>query len=158
MWMMESERRVLLELLKDSGRPIVEIARATGLSRQTVAERVKALRGRVKFTVRPDPAELGLKTRAFIFLKEKPDPSLRGKLEEHVRGVKEIARFFRIFGRYSGVLEVIVRSEEELSAVVQDLHRTGGVEETETFIVRATIKDEPEDPFIRVLQSRRQLK
>jgi DNA-binding Lrp family transcriptional regulator len=150
--MLESERRILLELLKDAGRSIVEIAEATNLSRQTVAERIKALRGKIRFTVRVDPAELGLKTRALVFLKEKPDPSLRRRLEEHVLGMKEVARFFRIFGRYSGVLEVLVRSEEELSAVIQELHRTGGVEETETFIIRSTIKEEQEDPFIRILQ------
>ena len=150
--MLESERRILLELLRDSGRSIVEIAEATKLSRQTVAERIKALRGKVRFTVRMDPAELNLKTRALVFLKEKPDPSLRRRLEEHVMEMKEVARFFRIFGRYSGVLEVLVGSEEELSAVIQELHRIGGLEETETFIIRSTVKEEPEDPFIRVLQ------
>ncbi|MEM1689462.1 MAG: Lrp/AsnC family transcriptional regulator [Candidatus Hadarchaeales archaeon] len=148
----DTERKILLELLKDSSRSIVEIARATGISRQTVAAKLRHLKGKIRFTIRLNSADLGLSTRAYVFIKEKPDPVLRKRLEDEVKKMKEVGRFYRLFGRYSSVLEVLVRNEDELSGVIQKIHRLGGIEETETFIVRGVVKEEPEEPFIRVLQ------
>jgi DNA-binding Lrp family transcriptional regulator len=153
--MREIERKLLLELLKDSSRPMVEIAKNIGVSRQTVAKKIVQLKSEGvinSFTVRLNPERLGLQIKAYVFLHEDPDPRLRRENETEIKRFHQVTEFYRLFGRYSAVVEVLVRDGRELAALVKRIHKLRGVRETETFIVHSVIKNEPEAPIVHRLR------
>jgi Lrp/AsnC family leucine-responsive transcriptional regulator len=156
--MTELERKILLQLLKDSDQPVNTIARKVGASRQTVAKHVARLKsdGSVKsVTANLNPERFGLKTKAYIFLREDPDAGLREKNNKIIRRLYQVTKFYRLFGRYSAVLEVLVNNSGDLSSLVKRIHGLKGVRETETLIVHSTVKNEPEAPFLHALRSKR---
>lgn len=151
--MKEIEKRLLLELLRDSSLPLTELARRVGISRQTAAKKVGELKRRgISFTLRVNPSELGLGTKAYIFINEDPSEEVRRRNEGVIKGIPQVSEFHRVFGRYSAVLVVMVRDPEELKRVVQRIHELKGVRETETFLVHSTIKDDPFAPLIHALE------
>jgi Lrp/AsnC family leucine-responsive transcriptional regulator len=156
--MKDIDRKILLQLLKDSKQPVIEIARKLGVTRQTVAKKIDGFKkdGTIEaFTARLDPKKFGLTIKAYILLREEPDVELRRKNEKIIRQFTQATEFYRIFGRYSAVLELLVRDEKELSRIVKRIHRLKGIRETETLIVHSTIKNVPESPFVRLLSSTR---
>lgn len=153
MVMKEIEKRLLLELLKDSSLPVSELARRVGISRQTASKKIKEMKKRgLSFTVKVNPSELGLETRAYVFISEDPHEEVRRKNERVILGIPHVSEFHRIFGRYSAVMVVMVKSPEELKEVVKKIHDLEGVRETETFIVHSTIKDDPYAPLLHFLE------
>jgi len=153
--MNELDRKILLSLLKDSSRPVVEIAKEVGATRQTVAKKVEQMRAKgaiQTFTVQVNPEFFGLHTKAYIFLHEEPDPSLRKANEQRIKRMPEVSEFYRLFGRYSAVVEVLTKDSGELAGVVRKIHRLKGVRETETFIVHSIIKSQPAAPLVHMLQ------
>lgn len=152
--MRELDRKILLQLLRDSRQSVVQIARRVGASRQTVARKLEQLResGVIRsFTVGLDPEKLGLGTRAYVFLQEAPQAGIRKENEEAVKKLHQVSGFYRLFGEYSAVLEVRVRDSRALTALVKKIHGLRGVRETKTFIVHSTVKDGPEEPFVEAL-------
>jgi Lrp/AsnC family leucine-responsive transcriptional regulator len=152
--MKELDKKILLQLIKNSEQPVREIAKKVAASRQTVAKKIEQLKvsGVIKsFTVRLDPEKFGLGTKAYILLREDPRAELRRSDEEAVRRFHQVSEFYRLFGRYSAILEVWVRDSKELTALIKKIHKLKGVRETETFIVHSTVKDKPEAPFIKAL-------
>jgi len=152
--MRELDRKILLQLMKDSGQPVSKIAKKVGASRQTVAKKVKQLRdsGVVeRFTVRLSPEKFGLGTRAYVFLREDPSSELRKANEEAIGKLRQVSSFHRLFGRYSAILEIMTRDSKELTELVRKIHKLKGVRETETFIVHSVVKDKPEEPFVQIL-------
>jgi len=154
--MAELDRKILLQLIKNSDQPAREIAKKVGASRQTVAKKIaqfKATGVIVSFTVRLNPEKFGLATKAYILLREDPRTMLRRRNEDAIKKFHEVSGFYRLFGRYSAILEVRVRNSKELTSLIKKIHGLKGVRETETFIVHSTVKDEPEEPFVQVLRS-----
>jgi Lrp/AsnC family leucine-responsive transcriptional regulator len=152
--MKELDKKILLQLIKNSEQPVREIAKKVAASRQTVAKKIEQLKvsGVIKsFTVRLDPEKFGLGTKAYILLREDPRAELRRSDEEAVRRFHQVSEFYRLFGRYSAILEVWVRDSKELTALIKKIHKLKGVRETETFIVHSTVKDKLEAPFIKAL-------
>lgn len=151
------DKKILLELIKDSEQSLSEIARKAGTTRQTVAKKIKQLKESEAVgppTPRLDPEKFGLTTKAYIFLREDPRGELRKKDEEAIKKFYQVSEFYRLFGRYSAVLEVWVKDSKELTSLVKRIHKLKGVRETETFIVHSTVKNEPEAPFVGILKSR----
>ncbi len=153
----ELDRKILLQLVKNSEQPIKEIAAKVGASRQTVAKKIGQLKANgaiVSFTARLNPEKFGLTTKAYVLLREDPRAELRQKNEAAIKKFHQVTEFYRLFGRYSAVLEVLVKDSRELTGLVKRIHGLKGVRETETFIVHSTVKDEPEAPFVQVLKSK----
>lgn len=147
-------KKILLHLIKDGGQSLSRIAKKTGTTRQTVAKKIKQLKesGMMgPLTPRLEPRKFGLATKAYIFLREDPRGELRRKDEETIRRFHQVSEFYRLFGRYSAILEVLVKDNKELTAFIKKIHKLKGVRETETFIVHSTVKNKPEEPFIKAL-------
>ncbi len=154
--MRDLEKEILLQLVKNSEQPVVEIARKVGASRQTVAKKIDELKARgliSSFTVKLNPEKFGLGTKAYIFLREDPSSKLRVENESKIKRFHEVAEFYRLFGRFSAVIGVLVRDSKELASLVKRIHRLKGVRETETFIVHSVVKNEPEAPLVHALKS-----
>ena len=154
--MRDLDRRILLQLLKDSKQPVVEIAKKLGVTRQTVAKKIELFRGDGTidaFTTRLDPEKFGFAIKAYILLREDPLAELRTKNEKMIKQFPNVTEFYRLFGRYSAVMELLVKDEKELTRLVKRIHRLKGVRETETLIVHSTIKNVPESPFVQLLSS-----
>ena len=149
------EKKIIYHLLQDVRQPIYQIAKKVGASRQTVAKKVDQIldAGLIRsFVPKLDPEKFDLTIHAFIFMREDPRSDLRQKHEEIIKGYHQVSRFHRIFGKYDGVMEVLVKDQKELTRLVKRLHGLNGVRETETFIVHSTVKDTPEDPFREALE------
>lgn len=153
--MKDLDKKIILQLLEDAEQPIVDIADKVDASRQTVSKKIKKFKesGLVKdLTARLDPTELGLDVRAYVFLQEEPQDAVREKNEKEINKYPQVSKFFRLFGRYSGVLEVWSRDRDDLTKLVKKVHALEGVRETETFIVHSAVKDKPEDPLLDILK------
>ncbi len=150
------ERKILLQLVKDSDQPVRGIAERIGASRQTVAKKIEQLKvdGTIaSINAKLNPEKFGLGTKAYILLREDPDSKLRRRNEAVIKRLHQITEFYRLFGRYSAVLGALVGSSKELTKLVKRIHGLKGVRETETFIVHSTVKDEPESPFVHLLKT-----
>lgn len=154
--MKKLDKEILLQLIEDGKQPAYQIAKKVGTTRQTVAKKIAQFKeaGVINsFAAKLNPEKFGLATKAYVFLREDPLIMLRKKNEDAIKKFHEVSGFYRLFGRYSAILEVRVRSGKELTNLVKKIHGLKGVRETETFIVHSTVKDEPEEPFLKVLRS-----
>ena len=148
------EKKILMNLLENPRMHTIEIARNIGVTRQTVAKKLDQMysSGVIRsFIPKLDPQTFGLTIQAFIFLREDPRSSFRKKNEETIRRFQEVSEFHRIFGKYDSIIKVLVRNNKELTDFVKKLHHLKAVRDTETFIVHSTIKNQPEDPFKRIM-------
>lgn len=102
------------------------------------------------FTAKLNPEKVGLKIKAYVFLREDPSQELRRLNELEIKKLNHVGEFYRLFGRYS--VEVLVKDGEELENFVKRIHRLKGVRETETFIVHSIVKNEPQVPFLDALR------
>ncbi|KPV64112.1 MAG: putative HTH-type transcriptional regulator [Candidatus Bathyarchaeota archaeon BA2] len=148
------DKKILLQLLRDARQPILQIAKNVGATRQTVAKKIDEFckSGLISsFAPKLEAEKFGLGIQAYVFMREDPRSDLRRKNEEVIKGFPEVSEFHRIFGKYDSIIKVLVEDKEELTNLVKRLHNLSGVRETETFIVHSTIKNKPEDPFMKVL-------
>lgn len=153
--MKDVDKKIILQLLKDAEQPIVDIAEKVGASRQTVSKKIKKFKesGVIEGSmVKLNSEEFNLNVRSYVFLQENPDEESRERIEEEMEEIPEVSRFLRLFGRYSGILEIWTEDREELTSLVKKIHGLGGVKETETFIVHSKAKEKPEGPFLNVLE------
>lgn len=153
--MKEVDKKIILQLIKDAEQPIVDIAEKVGASRQTVSKKITEFKesGLIEgTTVKLNPEEFDLNVKSYVFLQEDPDEESRERIEKEMEKLPKVSRFFRLFGRYSGVLEIWTENREELTSLVKKIHGLEGVKETETFIVHSKAKDKPEDPFLNFLK------
>lgn len=158
--MKELDKKIILQLIEDAEQPIVDIAEKVGASRQTVSKKIKKFKksGLIKeISARLDPDKFELGIRAYVFIQEEPKDKVREKNENKINSFPQITKFFRIFGRYSGVLEVWTKNREELKSLVKKIHELDGIHETETFITHSVVKNKPEDPFLAILTKSKSL-
>ncbi|MCW4040143.1 MAG: Lrp/AsnC family transcriptional regulator [Candidatus Bathyarchaeota archaeon] len=150
----ELDKKILLQLLKDGRQTFLNIATQIGASRQTVAKKIKQYLNSgviTKFTPQLDPGQLGLTIQAYILVREDPQTNFRTRNDDTFTRMPQVAKFNRIFGSYSSILEVMVKDKNELTEIVKKIHALPGIRETETFIVYNTIKDDHSDPFRHIL-------
>jgi len=155
--MKKLDKEILLQLIEDSKLPAHQIAKNVGTTRQTVAKKIAQFKeaGIINsFTPKLNPEKFGLATKAYVFLREDPRTELRKKNEDMIKKFHDVSGFYRLFGRYSAILEVRAKDDKELSNLIKKIHGLAGVRETETFIVHSIVKDRPEDPFVQVLKSK----
>jgi Lrp/AsnC family leucine-responsive transcriptional regulator len=148
------DRRIITQLLIDAGQPAMTIAEKVGASRQTIAKKIRQFgeSGLIEGTfAKVDPVKVGLRERAFIFIQEDPEMKVRRKIETEINALPQVIRFYRLFGRYSGILEVLTRDQDELSVLVKEIHELEGMRETETFIVHSSVKENPQGALIDAL-------
>jgi DNA-binding Lrp family transcriptional regulator len=148
------EKRILLNLLEKGQRPILDIANDIGVTRQTVAKKIKQMQDSgliLSFFPKLEPEKLGLSIQAYILMREDPRSDCRKETEEIVKSFPQVSEFRRIFGKYDSIVKVLVENNKDLTDLVKKIHNLNGVKETETFIVHSTIKDKPEGPFRKVL-------
>jgi Lrp/AsnC family leucine-responsive transcriptional regulator len=148
------DKKIILQLLKDCRQPLFHIAENVGATRQTVAKKIDQFcnSGLISsFAPTLEPEKFGLGIQAYVFMREDPRSDIRRENEEVIKGFPEVSEFHRLFGKYDSIVKVLVEDKEELTNLVKRLHKLSGVRETETFIVHSTIKNKPEDPFMKVL-------
>ena len=148
------EKKIILQLLEDGRRPLFQIAKNVGATRQTVAKKLEQMcnSGLISsFVTKLDPEKFGLVIQAYIFMREDPRSDVRKNNEEIIKSYPQVAEFHRVFGEYDSIIKILVENNKEVTDFVKKLHGLSGVRETETFIVHSTIKNKPEDPFKKVL-------
>lgn len=154
--MKDLDKKILIQLIKNAEQPIVDIADKVGATRQTVSKKVSQFKssGIIEgFKVKIRPEKIGLDVRAYVFLQESPQDDVRAKIEDEINSLTQVTKFFRVFGRYSGILEVWAENKEELTSLVKKIHRFEGVKETETFIVHNIVKSNTDDPLLEMLRN-----
>ena len=148
------EKKILLQLLEDGRKPLYQIAKNVGATRQTVAKKLDQMRssGLINsFATKLDPEKFGLVIQAYIFMREDPRSDVRKKNEKIISSYPQVAEFHRVFGEYDTIIKILVENNKEVTDFVKKLHELNGIRETETFMVHSTIKNKPEDPFKKVL-------
>ena len=148
------EKKILLNLLEKGQQPLHKIAKDVGVTRQTVAKKIKQMHDSgliISFFPKLEPEMLGLSIQAYILMREDPRSDCRKETEEIVKSFPQVSEFRRIFGKYDSIAKVLVKNNKDLTDLVKKIHDLNGVKETETFIVHSTIKDKPEEPFKQVL-------
>ncbi|MCW4033702.1 MAG: Lrp/AsnC family transcriptional regulator [Candidatus Bathyarchaeota archaeon] len=149
------DKKILKQLLKDSSKSLSELATKVGATRQTIAKKIDHFidSGLVRsFTVKLDQEKLGLSIKAYVLIKEEPKSEYREKNEMMIKDLPEVASFYYLFGRYDAVAEVLVKDKEELTNLVKRIHQLQGMRETETLIVHSVVKDDMDDPYIKILE------
>lgn len=150
------DKKIILQLVEDGRQSLLSISKNVGVARQTVAKKVEQFHklGLISsYAPILVPEKFGLGIQAYVFMHEDPRSDLRKENEDIIKSIPEVSEFHRIFGEYDSIIEVLVRDNAELTALVKKLHGLQGVKETETFIVHSTIKNKPEDPFMKTLQN-----
>jgi DNA-binding Lrp family transcriptional regulator len=148
------DKKILLQLLRDGRQTYMNIANNIKVTRQTVAKKIELYikQGVIrKFTPQLDPEKLGLSIQAYILIREDPQSNFRSQNDGEFSDIPQVAKFNRVFGNFSSILEVIVKDKDELTNIVKKIHAMPGIRETETFIVYSTIKDDQTAPFRHVL-------
>ncbi len=149
-----SDKRIILNLLEHGRQPIQEIAKNTGVTRQTAAKKLKQLQSKgliSSYILKLEPEKFGLNTQAYVFMREDPRSDSRKRNEEIIKSFHQVSEFHRVFGKYDSIIRVLVKNNQELTDFVKKLHELKTVGETETFIVHSTVKNKPEDPFKKIL-------
>ena len=148
------EKKIILQLLEDGRQTLLQIAKNVGATRQTVAKKIDQFcnSGWINhFAPKLEPEKFGLNIQAYVFMSEDPRSDLRRENEEAIKASHQVSEFHRLFGKYDSIIKVLVEDKKELTNLVKRLHKLSGVRDTETFIVHSTIKNKPEDPFMKVL-------
>jgi len=152
--MNEKDRKLLLELMKESRMSLSDLARHCGMSRQGVFARIRSLRSQGiirNFTVNIDPRKLGLAVKAYLLIEAEPVKEFRDEADEIVKKYPQVTQIHHLFGRFDVLLEVVARDTEELTNLVAKIHELKMVRKTETMIVYRTVKSEQEHPIENVL-------
>ena len=151
----EVDKNILKCLLEDSHQSLTEIAETVDTSRQNVSQRIKKLQD--KNIIKSYSINLNnqiieeLKFKAYILFREDPNIAIRKKNESNILKIPQITDFARLFGKYDGILEVLVKDKEEISEILKQLHNMKGIKETETFIVNEVIKENKNAPILDLL-------
>jgi DNA-binding Lrp family transcriptional regulator len=148
------EQKIIRELVNNGRQPILQIAKSVNTTRQTIAKKIRYFisSGIISgFTVKLNAQSFGLTVQAYILIREESTQAVRVHNENVIEHLPQVSRFHRLFGKYSGILEVVVNDMHELTKLVKRLHGLHGVRETETLLIYNTPKDRIEDPFLNAL-------
>lgn len=135
-----TDRRLIRLLQQNARASFAELSRATGIPESTVRRRVERLqeRGVISFSMSADPATLGYEISAMIGMKvDLPSLDLVG---ERLRAMPEVTYAAFAMGSLDVILQVVVRSQPELVALLRSLADIEGVRSTETFLLPEVLK------------------
>jgi len=149
------DKNILQNLIKDSHQAFNKIADEIGTTRQNVSQRVKKLEEKKlihSYTVflNYDIIE-ELQVKAYVLFREDPDAKVRKEDEKKLLKIPQISELSRIFGKYDGILKIMVRDVNQLTAIMEKIHDIEGIKETETFIVHTRLKDDENSTIINLL-------
>ncbi len=135
-----AERTILDTLHRDARRSFEEMARLTGLSEATVRRRVDQMRraGRLRIRAVVDPAVLGYRAKALLWLKVRPTdvPAVMSALQQasFVRYATHLA------SEYQFLVEVAAASTEDLADITTGAGWTDAIAAAEVSLITATFK------------------
>jgi DNA-binding Lrp family transcriptional regulator len=138
---MDDTDRRLLALLRDDARlPVATLARALGVSRATVQNRIARLRreGVIQgFTLRVRPDAEGRRVRAVMLV------AIEGKSSQPVvralRALPEVAAVHTTNGRWDLVVELRTEGLEQFDQALGRIRSIDGVAQTETSLLLSSI-------------------
>lgn len=111
--------RILRLLAEDARTSVAEIARAVRMSAPSVSERIKRLQenGTIEsYTIRINPAALGLPLSAWLRIR--PVPGELARVTEIIKAIPEIVSCDRVTGEDCFIAKVNVRSVADLETVI----------------------------------------
>ncbi|MGC9209963.1 MAG: Lrp/AsnC family transcriptional regulator [Acidilobus sp.] len=137
------ERDVMLirSLEEDGRKPWRQVASELGVSEATVYLRVKrlsddgVLRG---FTVRVDPAKLGLEATAFMLVKVRADSV--AKVREDLKRLPYVVEAHEVTGPHNFLLKVLAPSQRDVSRAVEEIASLQGVVEVISMLSLSEVK------------------
>jgi len=134
------ERRLLTELTRDGRSTFEELARLCGVSEQTVARKVAALRQSQLLAIRAvfDPAILGLPVAALLWLRVKP-----ARMDDLARTLAEqpyVRYAALITGQYQIVADIRLGSKDKLRETLSRSDWVGDVEAMDSSLILAVLK------------------
>jgi Lrp/AsnC family leucine-responsive transcriptional regulator len=113
----------IIRLLEDEARrPVADLARAVGMSPQSVGERIKRLEDRgviIGFSVKLDPKRLGLGIGAYV--RVRPMMGQLPRVAELIASMPEIVECDRITGEDCFIAKLFVADVEDLERVIDRL-------------------------------------
>lgn len=146
----KKDKKILIELLKDGRESFADLARSCKMTRQSIFSRIKSLKrnGIIKnFTVNIDEKKLGLNLKAYILISADPSEEFREKAGKILAQSPQFSQIHRLFGRFDFLIEVLVKDVNELSDIIEEIHKLEMVNRTETMIVNRSIKYNVQHPI-----------
>jgi Lrp/AsnC family transcriptional regulator, leucine-responsive regulatory protein len=140
------DERILMQLMADGRKSVVEIAGELQVPRATVQERIRRMveSGVIKrFTVVPDYSRLGKQVVAYILVSFRSDESISQRsLAQRIAKMPEVHEVSVISGQWDIVVKVRAGSVPEVGAfVTEKLRAMKGIEKTETCVCFESIKE-----------------
>ncbi len=130
----------ILQLLEQNIRiPITEIARHCGVTGSAIHQRIQKMidHGIIdRKTFKPGNKSLGYNTLAFVGVQiNLVKQRTHNQVYEHLKSIPEIVELHNITGKYSFLLKIYARSNEDLkNLLVEKIQSVVEVVATETFI------------------------
>lgn len=132
----EIDRIIISALMKDSRLSLKALAKISGLSSPSVAERLKRLEERrilTAYTVNVDPKAFGYTLQAIVRIR--PLPGQMHAIQERLQSTPEFTECDKVTGEDCFVARLHVHSMEQLDAILDKLADRA---ETNTSVVKAT--------------------
>jgi DNA-binding Lrp family transcriptional regulator len=63
----------------------------------------------------------------------------REETAKMIADIPQVTSFSRLYGRYSGIIEIQVKNNEQANEIINKLHTLKGIIETETYFARKII-------------------
>ncbi|MHA1129537.1 MAG: Lrp/AsnC ligand binding domain-containing protein, partial [Candidatus Helarchaeota archaeon] len=82
---------------------------------------------------------------------EDPNKKSRQEIAKEIVKIPQVISFSRLYGRYSGIIEILVKDNEQANEIITKLHSLRGIIETETYFTRKIIKEDKNSPIIHLL-------
>ena len=131
----------IISLLQEDGRmSVVDMAKKLGVTDGTVRRKVNQLiRNEViKPTVVCDPHRIGFDTPAYVAIQADQKKALG--LAEEVSKLPEVQSATSLTGPYEIMIQILVKSNKELSDFLFKLSELDGIKSTQTFLILKTFK------------------
>jgi len=152
-----TDKKILLNLIKDSSQNLTDIAEKVDATRQTVSQRIKNLTEQQ--VIRSYTIDFNtqlfedLSLKAYIFFREDPNAKTRKENEEIILNIPQVTTLSRLYGKYAGIVEILVKDNDEADVIIDQIHSLKGIIETETYFVRKIVKDDKNSPILKLLSS-----
>ena len=131
------DKTILRALMKDARTPILEIARAVGISGAAIHQRLRKLENSgliagSKFVI--NPKALGYTTMAFVGVLQKKKKSNSDAVKQ-LKRIPEVLECHYTTGNWSVLIKILCKDNEHLMSVLnKEIQTISGVSRTETFI------------------------
>jgi Lrp/AsnC family transcriptional regulator for asnA, asnC and gidA len=140
----EIDRAILKFLRENSRMSMQEMSRLSDIPDATIQFRLKRLKANdiiESFTIKVDPAAIGLNVMAIVLVQTEADKHDETKMD--LAKLPEIIEVYAVLGEYDLLVKVLSKSLEDLNALINDKIRTiEGIEDILEMVVVERIKEE----------------